>query len=806
MRRVLPLVLVLLAAVLAAPALAADAPADQLRAGVGRADLTSPTGYYMQGWVRSDAVLKGVHTRIEARAVVLQRGGQKLALVAVGLNGVSGGVVADAAKLLAGRGFDEKNIIVSASHTHAAPSGYFTFDTYNTVFMSTSTPTQQNIAGQRDPQLYAFEVRRLAQAIAAADDDLGPAKLGWGSVHLRGVTSNRSLEAHLRDHGIIKVYGTGKISDDPGGYEHTIDSEVQVLRVDKLLGGSYRPVGGWSTFADHGTTNQYTYGVYNDDHHGAATRVFESEVRRRGGTPAGQDVVNAYGNTDEGDQSAGLVHHGPAWAEQVGREEARAMLDAWTDAGTRMTASPDLDVRWTRQCFCGRDTADGPVSKTGQSGLPLFTGSEEGRGPLYDVTHVAFEGRANPTNDPIDPAQGHKIVITRMGGVPEAVPLTVARIGERLVATIPGEMTVEMGRRVRAAVKAAAGAGVTGVQLSGLANEYLSYFTTPEEYDAQHYEGGSTMYGRTASVLLQDELVKLTGELTAGRAATPAFPYDPRNGVTDAGAAPFGTGAATATALVQPATTQRLARAQFAWQGGTRGLDLPPLSPFVSVERRTGPDWTPVADDLGLTIKWVVNDNGRYDAEWEVPRATLIGEHRFVATGNNYRLVSAPFTVVPATTLSVERAPAGSVVRYPDAVTEVDITYRPAIADGAAAPAGAVPAGAVRDAYGNCNGAPVGTAGRTGADPSADPAVCGVPTAAEAPVDLPVAPPVHTHSASTLPHGDGSTLAEQAARTSTARTLPATGPASPWLPVGGALLVLLVAMAQLRSRHRVPRG
>src|SRR4051794_31906698 len=36
---------------LAAPASAAP----ELRVGVGRADITPPTGYYMMGWVRSDA-------------------------------------------------------------------------------------------------------------------------------------------------------------------------------------------------------------------------------------------------------------------------------------------------------------------------------------------------------------------------------------------------------------------------------------------------------------------------------------------------------------------------------------------------------------------------------------------------------------------------------------------------------------------------------------------------------------------------------------------------------------------------------
>ncbi|MBK5305825.1 MAG: neutral/alkaline non-lysosomal ceramidase N-terminal domain-containing protein [Frankiaceae bacterium] len=738
-----------------ATGLATPSPAaavDEVMAGVGRADITSPTGYYMQGWVRSDAVLDGVHTRIQNRAVVLSRGGQKLALVASDLNGIAGGVVAAAAERLKSRGFSEANIIVSASHTHAAPSGYYPFTTYNTVFMTTSTLTDQNVAGTLDPQLYAFEVRQLVLAITRADDDLAPAKVGWATAQLQGLTANRSIEAHLRNHGVVKDFGAGKVADDPAGYVHTIDPEVQVLRVDKRIGTSYKPVGIWSTFADHGTVNKYTYGVYNADHHGSALRVVEDTIRREGGVPASQDVVNAYGNTDEGDQSAGLTRSGPAEADLVGRAEAARMLAAWRDAGRRLTATPELGVRWTRVCFCGQTTAGGAVSMNAATGLPLFTGSEEGRGPLYDLTQEPFEGRTSPVDYPLDPTQGHKIVVTNAqltGGnsTPKAVPLAVARVGERVIGTIPGEMSVEMGRRVRAALRTAAPAGITGVQLSGLANEYLSYFVTPEEYDAQHYEGGSTLYGRQASVLMQEELVKLVGQLRSGQPATAPYAADPRNGVADTAAA-FGTGASSATAAAQPATTQRLARAAFSWTGGPQGLDMPLGKAFVSVQRLTGGAWVPATDDSGLQIIWRVNDDGRYDAAWEVPRDEPLGQHRFVVTANHYRLVSQSFGVVPATTLSVEQTAAGAVrVRYPDAVVEQDITFRPALADGATVrrTGAAVPAGGARDRYGNCNGAAVTLApgSHGGSDLAADPAVCAAaaspsrPVAGPAPGQLP---------------------------------------------------------------------
>jgi neutral ceramidase len=77
------------AALLCAAATAQAAP--PLRAGAGRSDITPPTGYYAFGWVRGDDKLSGQHTRLFARAIVLQRGGEKVALVAADLGGVPGG-------------------------------------------------------------------------------------------------------------------------------------------------------------------------------------------------------------------------------------------------------------------------------------------------------------------------------------------------------------------------------------------------------------------------------------------------------------------------------------------------------------------------------------------------------------------------------------------------------------------------------------------------------------------------------------------------------------------------------------------
>jgi neutral ceramidase len=661
-----------IAVALAALAVCSNASAAQLQAGAGRADITPPTGYYMMGWVRTDAKTIGQHTRLWARVIVLRQGDKKVALIAGDLNAWPGGLVKQAADMNKDRGFSEQNVLASASHTHAAPTGFYNFGTYNTAFMQADNPTEFKIADTAaDPQLYAFMVKQVAAAIRRADDDLAPAQVGWGFTTLVGLTANRSIEAHLADHGIFVNFGEGSAAMDPLGYIDTIDPEVNVLRVDQVKRGRRIPIGIWSTFADHGTVNKYQFNYYNEDHHGSATHVVEQKIRKLGHVPRGQDVVNAYGNTDEGDMSAGLTRDGPAAADYVGRIEAAAMLRAWRQAGRHMSAKPVFDQRWTRVCFCGAQGSDSHAV----TGLPLFTGSEEGRGPLYDVTHVPFEGRAGPERG----AQGDKLQITdQTGAVPAAVPLVALRIADRMIVSIPGEMTEEMGKRVRASVlQAVAGSGVKRAVISGLANEYLQYFTTPEEYERQHYEGGSTLYGKNSSLLLQAADDDLAKALVEGKPAPTPYDFDATNGVQPDGPA-FPDGADRGTVQTQPAKTQRLQQAEYGWSGGTRGYDRPVDKAFVTIQRRgTGKRWRTVTTDLGLQIIWSVDDNGLYSARWEVPLSQPTGSYRFIVTAKKYQLQSKAFQVVRSTSLE---ATSDGRLRYPAPVVNKDITYRPQFA------------------------------------------------------------------------------------------------------------------------------
>jgi hypothetical protein len=700
-----------------------------LYAGAGKADITPPTGYRTDGWATNDRAV-GTLTRLYARALVLSENGHKLALVTLDLVGATGGLVKEATALLNDRGFSESNVLVSGTHTHSGSGQFANFGELNAGFPSVSQVTSGNLqaffnfslGGGPDPQVYAFMIHRLALAIQRADDNLGPAAAGWSDQQLLGVTENRSLEAHLANFGLSVANHKGSPSQDPGGYPDTIDPSLPVLRIDKLVRRRGRvvrvPVGAWTDFANHGTNVKHTFAAYGGDHQATAERVFEDAVRRAGHVPAGQTVVNAFADGAEGDMSSGMEHDGPAWATRVGTLEAQAMLRGWRDAGAHMTRHPGLDLRWTRVCFCGQTVkGGGAVDTKAVIGLPVFTGSEEGKGPLYDATGVSFEGRHLPTSSG---PQGDKIpVVTDSSHAddPNAVPVVVVRVGDHLLASVPGEPTVEMGRRMRSAIlNAAPGGAIRTVAIVGLANEYVPYYTTPAEFEYQDYEGGHTVYGRWSGYLIRDTLAELAGRLAGGQPAPDPYPFDPTNGIKPDGA-PYGGGASSASVVAQPVpvgrfaaastsriglwpgsgrtgagaltyavahyvclhsdlaarsvgdaaaagasadpAVDRLRRVAFSWRGGPRGLDRPLDRAFISAQRLERPGrWRTVADDLGVQMLWTVDSSGVYRAVWQVPLDVPAGMYRFLVSANQYRVTSASFAVVPSGGLTLQPVPA----------------------------------------------------------------------------------------------------------------------------------------------------
>jgi neutral ceramidase len=111
----------------------------------------------------------------------------------------------------------------------------------------------------------------------------------------------------------------------------------------------------------------------------------------------------------------------------------------------------------------------------------------------------------------------------------QVLPLEVVQIGQLIVAAGPAEFTTMAGRRVRAALGKELGVDPRYIVIAGYANDYANYVTTREEYEAQHYEGGSTVFGPWTEAGYRQEFVRLARALKADQPVAPgALPLDMR--------------------------------------------------------------------------------------------------------------------------------------------------------------------------------------------------------------------------------------------------------------------------------------
>ena len=137
-------------------------PERQFRAGAATSNITPWLGISSNGG-RQDRVPQHVHDELHARALVLDDGRTRLALVTVD-SCVVPRQIFDAAKKLVHQhtGLPIENMLMSATHTHTA---------------ATATPVFQSEA---DAEYLSFLTRKIADSVRIALNNLEPARIGWG--------------------------------------------------------------------------------------------------------------------------------------------------------------------------------------------------------------------------------------------------------------------------------------------------------------------------------------------------------------------------------------------------------------------------------------------------------------------------------------------------------------------------------------------------------------------------------------------------------------------------------------------------
>jgi neutral ceramidase len=192
-----------------------------------------------------------------------------------------------------------------------------------------------------------------------------------------------------------------------------------------------------------------------------------------------------------------------------------------------------------------------------------------------------------------------------------------------------------MGRRTANSIKNVVEPELSRVILVGLSNEYLSYFTTPEEYEAQHYEGASTLYGPASGPLVAYKLRSLVEEFaTRPPDGEPRdFSYRPGSqrsfGLHDVGTPPYFFDDGLANVLQDLDTGHPIRNfPHYCWKdkipilpvGGDKSAGV---IPRIAIERKdVAGNWVPLLiggieeTDQGLDFVTVVVEAGDETLKW----------------------------------------------------------------------------------------------------------------------------------------------------------------------------------------------
>ena len=79
-------------------------------------------------------------------------------------------------------------------------------------------------------------------------------------------------------------------------------------------------------------------------------------------------------------------------------------------------------------------------------------------------------------------------------------------IGDLLIVGVPGEMTAELGKEIKDSAREIT--EIEFVTIGGLANEWISYILSEEEYEKGGYETSVSFYGSTLGPLMVNKIIE----------------------------------------------------------------------------------------------------------------------------------------------------------------------------------------------------------------------------------------------------------------------------------------------------------
>lgn len=446
------------------------------RAGASTANITPPLGSGIVGNFGIPPAANYIHDELHARSLILDDGATKLVFVVVDNVGVVREVFDEAKRLIFEEtGISKSQILISSDHTHSASSA-----------SGIGNLRGGWNAGKPLDDYQRFLVRRIADGVRVALNNLEPARIGWGVGNVPQHLFNRRWK--MKSPVVNPFGGKDQVQMNPGIANPNLvepagptDPQVSFISVQSVKG---RPIGLLANYSLH-----YVGGVPKDHISADYFAVFADRIQEllkadRQDPP----FVGIMSNGTSGDVN-NINFRGPAEKHEPYAKMRIVANDV---------AKEVLRVYQTIQY------KDWVPLRAAQSELNLKV-----RKPTPEMLAYAQKVLAKPeTETPV-----HRLEKTyaertmQMNEWPDNVDviLQTFRIGELGVAAIPFEVFTEIGLEIKAKSPFKPSFTIE------LANGSYGYLPTPEQHQVGGYETwlGTNKVETVASRKIVTEILNL---------------------------------------------------------------------------------------------------------------------------------------------------------------------------------------------------------------------------------------------------------------------------------------------------------
>ncbi len=439
------------------------AAAADLRVGAAEVVITPPAGAPMAGYYYNRAAA-GVHDELHAKALVIERAGVKIAMVACDLSGMPRPIVDAARPLIAAAvGIPPSHVMISATHTHTGPVLLVENGRYNIE------GEMRRIGEEYVKSLPA----KIAEAVRLANERLQPARLSAGRGREDSLTFNRRY--HMKNGSV--GWNPGKLNPNIVRPAGPIDGEVPVVYAETLDG---KPIAIYVNYALHLDTVGGEQ--YSADYPYSLSKIL-ADARSAGMLTI--FTIGCAGNLNHIDVSTKTPQKGNGEAARIGTVLAAEVLKTLKDL---------------------RPVADGPLlASTRTIQLPLAEVKPEEIEPARAVASTFGKPNAAPFNELVKAARIMDVVERR--GKPIDAEVQVLSYGPDLAwVALPGEVFTELGL----AIKLASAFPLTVI--AELANGSPGYIPDRKGHAQGAYEAMSARCAPGSGEMLVDAATRLLVE------------------------------------------------------------------------------------------------------------------------------------------------------------------------------------------------------------------------------------------------------------------------------------------------------